>query len=73
MGWCGRERWQRLGPAALPSLDNATKRHSPWAQFAATCMYFGAELIAARRARGVDGDVPVGLIQSAIGGGVHGQ
>ena len=31
-------------------------------------MYFGVELIAARVARGVDGDVPVGLIQSAIGG-----
>ena len=128
--------------AALPSLDNTTKRHSPWAQFAATCMcvidpvpcragvtstcpspfpmarphaihahvcartrhvtffpkgereaaatcssssvttartcnrgswfhlhrYFGAELIKAREAKGVDADVPVGLIQSAIGG-----
>ena len=54
--------------AALPSMDNATKRHSPWAQFAATCMYFGAELIATREALGVDADVPVGLIQSAIGG-----
>ena len=31
-------------------------------------MYFGAELIAARRERGVDQDVPIGLIQSAIGG-----
>ena len=31
-------------------------------------MYFGAELIAAREAKGVDADVPVGLIQSAIGG-----
>ena len=54
--------------AALPSMDNATKRHSPWAQFAATCMYFGAELIAAREKAGVDADVPIGLIQSAIGG-----
>eukprot|EP01049_Picozoa_sp_SAG25_P015755 SAG25_NODE_3326_length_1128_cov_1.300292_1_plen_317_part_00 len=54
--------------AALPSMDNATKRHTPWAQFSATCMYFGAELIAARRKLGVDADVPVGLIQSAIGG-----
>ena len=35
-------------------------------------MYFGAELIDARAARGLDKDpadpVPVGLIQSAIGG-----
>ena len=54
--------------AALPSMDNATKRHSPFAQFAATCMYFGAELIAARESLGVDATVPVGLIQSAIGG-----
>jgi len=54
--------------AALPSMNNITKRHSPWAQFAATCMYFGAELIAARATLGVDMDVPVGLIQSAIGG-----
>ena len=54
--------------AALPSMDNSTKRHSPWAQFAATCMYFGAELIAAREAKGIDADVPIGLIQSAIGG-----
>lgn len=54
--------------AALPSMDNITKRHSPFAQFAATCMYFGAELIAARESLGVDAKVPVGLIQSAIGG-----
>jgi len=53
--------------AALPSMNNATKKHSPWAQFSATCMYFGAELITAR-AGGADADVPVGLIQSAIGG-----
>jgi hypothetical protein len=31
-------------------------------------MYFGAELIAAREAKGVDADIPIGLIQSAIGG-----
>ena len=54
--------------AALPSMDNTTKRHSAFAQFAATCMYFGAELISAREELGVDADVPVGLIQSAIGG-----
>lgn len=44
-----------------------TKQHSAWAQFSATCMYFGAELIDARAAQGLD-DVPIGLIQSAIGG-----
>ena len=31
-------------------------------------MYFGAELINAREEQGVDADVPIGLIQSAIGG-----
>lgn len=30
-------------------------------------MYFGAELIDAREAQGLE-DVPIGLIQSAIGG-----
>lgn len=54
--------------AAEPSMNNVTKQHSPWAQFAATCMYFGAELIEARVAKGVDANVPIGLIQSAIGG-----
>lgn len=49
-------------------MNNTTKRHSPFAQFAATCMYFGVELINARKAMGMDADVPVGLIQSAIGG-----
>eukprot|EP00937_MAST-01D_sp_MAST-1D-sp2_P001328 g1328.t1 len=54
--------------AALPSLDNATGQHSAFAQFGATCMYFGAELIAARKRAGVDAAVPVGLIQAARGG-----
>ena len=41
-------------------MNNTTKRHSPFAQFAATCMYFGAELITTRVQQGVDADVPVG-------------
>eukprot|EP00035_Acanthoeca_spectabilis_P005246 m.111533 g.111533 ORF g.111533 m.111533 type:complete len:302 (+) comp12934_c0_seq2:665-1570(+) len=41
--------------------------HSDFAHFSATCMYFGAELIDAREAQGLE-DVPIGLIQSAIGG-----
>ena len=55
-------------PSAIPT-SNAHQHatHSPWAQFSATCMYFGAELIAAREAQGLEA-VPVGLIQSAIGG-----
>jgi sialate O-acetylesterase len=63
-------RWHNAtASAALPSADpNEGGRHSAWAQFSATCMYFGAELIDARAAAGVDADVPVGLIQSAIGG-----
>lgn len=51
-----------------PSLNATTNQHSPFAQFSATCMYFGVELIAQRTNMGVDADVPIGLIQSAIGG-----
>lgn len=53
--------------AALPSIDNKTKKHSAFAQFAATCMYFGAELTDAMKSQGL-GEIPIGLIQSAIGG-----
>ena len=61
--------WRRASESArLPSLDAASGRHSAFAQLGATCMYFGAELIAAREAAGVDADVPVGLIQAARGG-----
>lgn len=61
-------KWHNVtASASVPSLDAATKQHSAWAQFSATCMYYGAELIDARRAQGLP-DVPIGLIQSAIGG-----
>ena len=53
--------------AAAPSLDPQSNAHSAWARFSSTCMYFGAELILARRG-GPDATVPVGLIQSARGG-----
>jgi hypothetical protein len=53
--------------AALPLLDPATGQHSAFSQFSATCLYFGAELITAREAQGLE-SVPIGLIQSAIGG-----
>ena len=59
---------QAADTARLPSLNAATHQHSSFAQLGATCMYFGAELIAAREAAGVDGDVPVGLLQAARGG-----
>lgn len=49
-----------FGPSEPVSL-------SAIAQFSSTCMYFGAELIDARAAEGLE-DVPIGLIQSAIGG-----
>jgi sialate O-acetylesterase len=42
--------------------------HSDWSRFSATCMYFGVELINARKAQGLEVDVPIGLIQSAVGG-----
>eukprot|EP01062_Namystynia_karyoxenos_P063041 TRINITY_DN5586_c1_g1_i8.p1 TRINITY_DN5586_c1_g1~~TRINITY_DN5586_c1_g1_i8.p1 ORF type:complete len:836 (+),score=174.70 TRINITY_DN5586_c1_g1_i8:78-2585(+) len=51
--------------AAQPSTDKA---HSAFARFAATCMYFGMGLVDQRAKRQVDVGVPIGLIQSAIGG-----
>ena len=61
-------KWHNVSySAALPSLDPATKQHSAWAQFSATCMYFGLELINTRAEEGLE-DVPIGLIQAAIGG-----
>jgi len=58
--------------AALPERIPAANSHdhvahSAFSQFSATCMYFGVELIDARAAAGLE-DVPIGLIQSAIGG-----
>lgn len=58
--------------AALPSRVPAQSSHShvahsAFTQFSATCMYFGVELIDAREAAGLEA-VPIGLIQSAIGG-----
>jgi len=53
--------------ALLPSLDTKSGQHSAFAQFSSTCMYYGAEIIDAMAAQGLE-DVPVGLIQSAIGG-----
>ena len=63
-------KWHNVSEsAAAPSINNATQEHSAWAQFAATCMYFGVELIDALEAKGsADSTVPIGLIQSAIGG-----
>jgi hypothetical protein len=72
----GSPTWQKVSESAqLPNggIGGATA-HSPWARFSATCMYFGAELIDAKRRLGVDADVggvdnvPIGLIQSSIGG-----
>jgi len=61
--------WHRAAISArLPSRNNVTGKHSAFAQFSATCMYFGVELIEAREKQGVDASVPIGLIQSAIGG-----
>lgn len=53
-------------PSSFPAGPN-DRKHSMFAQFSSTCMYFGAELIDARAAQGLE-PVPIGLIQSAIGG-----
>ena len=45
-------KWHNVSAsAAEPSLNTTTNQHSAWAQFSATCMYFGAELIDAREAQ----------------------
>jgi hypothetical protein len=55
-------------PSRIPSQSHASHvSHSAFTQFSATCMYFGVELIDAREAAGLEA-VPIGLIQSAIGG-----
>lgn len=59
-------KWYNVTDSASEPLVNGTT-HSMFAQFSATCMYFGIELVAAREAQGLD-PVPIGLIQSAIGG-----
>ena len=65
-------RWNQVSESSqLPSgPPGPYSAHSEWARFSATCMYFGAELIdAKRRMLGqVDSEVPIGLIQSAVGG-----
>jgi sialate O-acetylesterase len=64
-------KWHNVSfSASEPSSKTAfggSQLHSAFAQFSSTCMYFGAELIDARAAEGLE-PVPIGLIQSAIGG-----
>jgi hypothetical protein len=61
--------WHTLASStAVPSRDPNTKQLSAFAQFSATCLYFGVELAAMRERLDTDVDVPIGLIQSAIGG-----
>ena len=54
-------------PSRIPGSRRGQIEHSPFTQFSATCMYFGVELIDERAAAGLE-SVPIGLIQSAIGG-----
>jgi len=65
-------RWNKVSESSkLPSgPPGPYDAHSEWARFSATCMYFGAELIdAKRRMLGqIESTVPIGLIQSAVGG-----
>ena len=64
------EPWSRVSEsAALPDgIPGRVFGHSAFTSFSATCMYFGAELVDARRRVGLDAQVSIGLIQSAIGG-----
>lgn len=61
--------WHTLAKStAIPSRNQSNNQLSPYAQFSATCLYFGVELADKRAELGKDTEVPIGLIQSAIGG-----
>jgi hypothetical protein len=64
--------WNKVSASSLaPSgPPGGYAAHSEWARFSATCMYFGAELIDAKRKMlgKEESEVPIGLIQSAVGG-----
>jgi hypothetical protein len=64
--------WQPvINSSQLPSGGaGGWSSHSPLTRFSATCMYFGVELVDARAAMGLE-SVPIGLIQSAIGGALY--
>ena len=68
--WDNNMAWQKVSETShLPLGDvGPAFSHSVWARFYATCMYFGAELVLAKRRLGLDSEVPIGLVQSAVGG-----
>eukprot|EP00041_Stephanoeca_diplocostata_P026687 m.723398 g.723398 ORF g.723398 m.723398 type:complete len:865 (+) comp23021_c0_seq4:58-2652(+) len=68
--WDDTQTWNKVSESShQPSgPEGSCHSHSSWARFSATCMYFGAELINAKEQLGLDADVPIGLMQSAIGG-----
>ncbi|CAK0871817.1 unnamed protein product [Prorocentrum cordatum] len=60
--------WHNLtSSAALPDRPDPRGDLSPFAEFGATCLYFGVELADAMSAQGL-GSTPIGLIQSSVGG-----
>ena len=70
--WSNGSSWSKVSESSLLPSGSPGKasQHSPFAKFSATCMYFAVELIDEKRRLGLDLEksVPIGLIQSAVGG-----
>ena len=70
--WYTQNSWNKVSDSArAPSGGPGPySAHSQFARFSATCMYFGAELIDNKQKMlgQEEADVPIGLIQSAVGG-----
>eukprot|EP00039_Didymoeca_costata_P002481 m.60480 g.60480 ORF g.60480 m.60480 type:complete len:832 (+) comp11324_c0_seq1:88-2583(+) len=68
--WDDTSMWYQISESAKlpPGNRGPAPTHSPFAKFSATCMYFGVELIKAKKQLGLESGVPIGLMQSAIGG-----
>merc|ERR1719387_2602110 len=59
--------WANLSTASHPIGGSAPSSYNLFSQFSATCFYFAAEL-SDQRQKDNNQVVPIGLIQSAIGG-----
>lgn len=69
----GAENWYNLSAAAaIPEPAKGKHvQYNPFHEFAATCLYFGIELDAQNKRDAATSDgitIPIGLIQSAVGG-----
>jgi sialate O-acetylesterase len=60
-----RGSWYNASSAVTVVTEPSSKNMTAFDTFSATCLYFGVELI---DALGSDAKIPIGLIQSAVGG-----